>query len=203
MLYKNREKFNSISVKVGLIFSKIPLTPNQWTMLSIVPVLIAAYFIAKEEFLYGAIAFIVAAFLDLVDGSVARVTGRTSKFGAYLDTIMDRYVEGIIIFSLLFVPLPGIFFGDYFLGAEKIIFIFFFGTFLTSYVKAAAKEKALVQEELKGGLLERAERMILLFVGILLAIIDLQYLTFVLALLAMLTNITALQRILKAKKSTK
>lgn len=202
MLYKNRQKFNSISVKIGILFSKIPLTPNQWTMLSIVPVLIAAYFIANEKFLEGAIAFIIAAFLDLVDGSVARVTGRTSKFGAYLDTIMDRYVEGIIIFSLLFVPLPALQFEEFFLPADAIIFIFFFGAFMTSYAKAAAKEKELVEEELKGGLLERAERLIVLFIGILLAAIKLQYLTFVLVLLAVFSNVSALQRIWKAKKET-
>lgn len=199
MLYKNREKFNSVSVKVGMVFSKIPLTPNQWTLLSIVPVLFAAWFISREEFLFGAIAFIIAAFMDLIDGSVARVTGRATKFGAYLDTIMDRYVEGIIVFSLLFVPLPGLVLGEFNIGATTLIFIFFFGGFLTSYAKAAAKEKELVQEELKGGIFERAERLVVLFVGILLAIVSLEYLTLVLALLAVLSNVSALQRIWKAK----
>ena len=71
---------------------------------------------------------------------------------------------------------------------------------MTTYVKAAAKEKELVEKELKGGLLERAERLIILFIGILLAYFDKFYLTYIIVVLAVLTNISALQRIIIAKK---
>jgi len=188
--YKNRGKFEKLSIKIGIGFSKLRLTPNMWTGISLIPVIIAVYYLFFHDFLAAAILFIISSFLDMVDGSVARVTGRVSKLGAYLDTVVDRYVEGIIIFGLLFAGLPG-----FYLPASAWVFLFFFGGLMTTYVKAAAKEKGLTGDrELKGGLLERAERLIILFVGILLAIWNPLYLTYVLVALAVLTNFTAIQR---------
>jgi archaetidylinositol phosphate synthase len=142
-LYERREKFAGLSVKVGIAFSKLGLSPNQWTLLSIVPVSVAFYYLMNEEFLVAAVFFIISSFLDLVDGSVARVTGRVTKLGAYLDTIVDRYVEAIILFGLLFASLP-----DLFIPVYAWIFIYFFGGVMTTYAKAAAREKDLVEKEL-------------------------------------------------------
>jgi len=195
MFYKSREKFNTLSVKVGIGFSKLRLSPNQWTLIAVIPILAAFYYLVKEEFLYAAILFFVSVFIDLIDGSVARVTGSVSRLGAYLDTVVDRYVEGIIMFGLLFASLPNLF-----LPIQAWIFLYFFGSLMTTYVKSAAKEKELVTEELRGGLLERAERLIILFIGLLLAVLDPFYLTYVIVILAALTNITALQRMAIAVK---
>ena len=197
-LYKRREKFSNLSIKIGVVFSKFRLSPNQWTMISVLPVLAAVYFLYYSNFIIAAALLMISSFLDLVDGSVARVTGRSSLLGAYLDTIMDRYVEFIIILGLLFTGLPG-----FVLPASAWIFIYLFGAMMTTYSKAAAREKGLVRNELKGGILERAERLIILFVGILLAAVQPVYLTYVLVILAALTNISALQRIWKAVSRAK
>ncbi len=196
-LYKNRERFGSLSTKIGKIFSKIPLTPNQWTIFSLVPAIIAVYFLSQQNFLIAGSLFIFASFLDMVDGAVARVTKTASKFGAYLDTVVDRYVEAIIVFGLLFVGLP-----EFYIPAYAWIFLYLFGGMMTTYAKAAAKEKEIIPEgkELKGGILERSERLIILFVGIIAAAFNPVYLTYVIVLLAVLTNISALQRIWIAKK---
>jgi archaetidylinositol phosphate synthase len=188
-LYKRRDRFAKFSVKVGIVFSKIPLSANQWTGLSLVPVFVALYYLINEQFLLAAGLFIISAFMDLIDGSVARVTGTASKKGAYLDTVVDRYVEGIIILGLLFANLP-----DFFFPIQAWIFLFFFGGMMTTYVKAAAKEKELTEKEIKGGFLERAERLLILFIGILLAAIDPFYLTYTIVVLAVLSNMTVLQR---------
>ncbi|MBN1941244.1 MAG: CDP-alcohol phosphatidyltransferase family protein [Candidatus Diapherotrites archaeon] len=195
--YNQREKFNKLSVNVGIVFSKIPLSANQWTLASLIPAILAFYFLTKEQFILGAALFVISAAIDLVDGSVARVTGTVSKFGAYLDTIVDRYVEGLIIFALLFASLP-----EFIIPVYGWIFLYFFGSIMTTYVKAAAKEKEIITEgkELKGGVLERAERLIILFVGILLAAVNPLWLVYVLVLLVILTNISALQRIRIARK---
>ena len=171
-LFKRRERFSGFSVKVGIVFSKIGLSPNQWTLLSLVPITFAFYYLINEEFLLAAGLFLISSFIDLIDGSVARVTGKETKLGAYLDTVVDRYIEGIIIIGLLFASLP-----DLFIPAYTWLFIYFFGAMMTTYVKAAAKEKNLIEKELRGGLLERAERLIILFIGILLASFDKFYLT--------------------------
>ncbi len=199
--YRNREKFSRLSVKIGISFSKIPLTPNQWTIVSLIPAILAAYFLARVLFLTAAGLFIIASFLDLVDGSVARVTGRVSKFGTYLDTIVDRYVEAMIIFALLFVALPST---GFFLPIKAWIFLYFFGAMMTTYAKSAAKEKEIVKDgdELKGGILERAERLIILFIGIVAAAFNPIYLSYAIVLLAVLTNFSALQRIWIARKAS-
>src|SRR3989344_4043398 len=182
VLYEKREMFSSISVKVGILFSKFGLTPNQWTMLSLLPAIAAFYFLFQQQFLVAAGFFAVAGFLDLVDGSVARVTGRVTKFGAYLDTVVDRYIEALIVLGLFFVSMP-----SFYLPANFWLLLYLFGGMMTTYVKAAAKEKELVREELKGGAFERAERLGLLFLGIFFGAFDLNYL--------------ALLRILVARKS--
>ena len=198
MFYAMRERFEGFSIKIGLLFSKFPLTPNQWTILSVVPVLASFYYLVQEEFLPAALFFILAGFLDVVDGAVARVTGRVTKLGAYLDTITDRFIEGILILGLFFVSLP-----SYILDIKVLLFIYFFGAMMTTYVKAAAKEKELSTKEIKGGLLERAERLSLLFIGLLLASQNVLYLTYIIFALAVLSNFTMLQRIWIAVKTAK
>lgn len=202
-LYQNRDKFKNFSIKVGVLFSKLRLSPNTWTIISLIPILISLWFLVRSDYLPAAIFFIISAFLDIVDGSVARVTGRVSKFGAYLDTVVDRYVEAIIIFALLFAALPVLTLP--YLPAIPMaawLYLYFFGSIMTTYVKAAAKEKEIIGQgnELKGGLLERADRMILLFIGILAAVYDPLFLSGMVILLAVLSNVSALQRMWKARK---
>ncbi len=194
-LYKKRERFGGFSEKVGRIFSRVGLSPNQWTLITLIPAVITLYFLVKQNFLLAALFLLVTAFIDIIDGSVARVTEKVTKLGAYFDTIVDRYVEAIIIFGLLFVSLPNLF-----IPIQVWIFLYFFGSFMTTYAKSAAREKELVKKELMGGLLERADRMLLLFIGLLLAIVNPLYLTYIITLLAVLTNISALQRIWGAVK---
>jgi phosphatidylglycerophosphate synthase len=190
MLYSARRHFKSLSIKIGIIFSHFHLSPNQWTILAIIPTIIALYFLINTAFLIAALFIIIASFFDLIDGSVARVTGNVTKKGAYLDTIMDRYVESAIIISLLFVSLP-----TYIFPASLWLLLYLFGSMMTTYGKAAAKEKELTRTELKGGLMERAERMIVLVIGIALAYFSAMYLTYIIAILAVLSNLTALYRI--------
>lgn len=198
VLGKNRGRFDSLSLKVGKVFSKIGLSPNMWTLLSIVFALLTFYFILQGRFLIVSILFLITAFLDFVDGSVARFTKTTSNVGAYIDTVMDRYVEGIILFGLLFAGLPSVF-----APAYVWIFLLFFGGLMTTYVKAAGREKGVLKEELRGGLLERGERMTLLFLGFVLAIFSRVYLSYMVVLLAVLANLSALERIYSVLKSRK
>lgn len=194
-LYAKRKTFDGLSESIGKTFGKAGLTPNQWTILSLLPTLIAVYFLTVNQFFFAALFFIIAASLDLVDGSVARMTGKVSKFGSYLDTMVDRYVEAFIIFGLLFAALP-----SFIIPISAWLFLYFMGSIFTTYAKSAAKEKNLTEKEIKGGLLERAERMLILFAGIILAGFNPIFLTYVIALLAILTNFSALQRACIAKK---
>lgn len=197
-LYRHRERFQELSIRIGMAFSRLRLSPNQWTMLSLLPVMAGFWFLCYSQFLPAALLLLLSSFLDLVDGSVARVTGRVSRLGAYFDTIADRYVEFIIVLGILLAGIPG-----FLIPPAAWILLYMFGAMMTTYAKAAAMEKGLVERELRGGLFERAERLILLFVGLLLATLEPLYLTYTVALLAVLANISAAQRIWAAVDSAK
>lgn len=194
MLYARREIFDKLSIKIGRFFSRFRLTPNQWTIITIPLSLLTFYFLLKEELLFALVFFAATSFIDFIDGSVAKYTGKISKKGAYLDTIADRYVEFIILFGLFFVIYPHIIF-----SSKTWIIILLFGSVMTTYVKSSAFEKGL--GEIKGGVLERAERLILIFLVILVSYFSRTYGMYLIILTAVLANVSALQRILKAIKS--
>jgi len=195
MLSENREKFKKIEIKTGEFFSKLGLTPNQYTLISLFFAILALYFLIKIDLILALIFFLLATILDFIDGAVARFTQKATKKGAYLDTISDRYIEGIILLGFLFLPLA-----DFLLPAKVWIFLALFGSFLTTYSKAAAKEKEMVTEELKKGLLGRGERVILIFLAMLLGIFNLSFVIYPIIILAIFSNITAFQRIYLALK---
>lgn len=190
MLEEKREKFKLLAEKIGNFFSKIGLTPNQYTLISLIFVLISFYFLINREFILSLFFFFLAAILDFIDGAVAKFLKIETKRGAYLDTICDRYVEGIILLGFLFLPLT-----DFLLPAKIWIFLAIFGSLMTTYTKAAAKEKELVTEEIKKGLLGRGERIILIILAITLGIFNRSWIIYPIIVLALFSNITALQRI--------
>lgn len=189
MLEAKREKFKKLEEIMGKFFSKF-FTPNQYTLISLLFVVISFSFLINLNLVLALIFFLLAGLLDFIDGAVARFLQKATKKGAYLDTISDRYVEGIILLGFLFLPLP-----VFLLSAKVWIFLALFGSFLTTYSKAAAKEKGLVAEELKKGLLTRAERIILITSAMLLGIFNFSWLLYPIIILAIFSNITALQRI--------
>jgi len=195
MLEEKRGKFKGVSQKTGHFFSKFGLTPNQYTLISLLFVVISFSFLINLNLVLALIFFLLAAFLDFIDGAVARFTQRETKKGAYLDTISDRYVEGIILLGFLFLPLSA-----FLLPAEVWIFLALSGGFLTTYAKAAAKEKELTQLELKKGLLGRAERIILITLAMLLGVFNFSWLLYPIIILAIFSNLTAFQRIYLALK---
>lgn len=196
MLDTKRSWFKDVEKIVGKMFGVLSITPNQYTLLSGLMAVISMYFIIKELFWVAIIFFLIASFLDFVDGAVAREKNMSTKVGAYLDTIFDRYVEGIILLGLLFVNLPSIF-G---ISGHIWVYLVMFGSVVTTYAKAAAKEKDLVNQELKGGLLSRAERLILIFIALILAAMypEYNYTVVVLFVIAILANFTAVQRVWSA-----
>jgi len=195
MLDLYRNSFKKWEKKVGEIFSFLPISPNQYTLISIFFAIFSFYFLIKQNLILAIFFFLIAGFLDFIDGAVARYRNISTKIGAYLDTICDRYVEGIFLLGMLFLPLPKVL-----LPAYVWIFLILFGSILTTYAKAAAKEKELAEQELKGGLLSRGERVILFLITLILGIFNFTWMIYLLILIAILTNFTALQRINSATR---
>ena len=174
----------------------IGLSPNAWTLISLVPALAGLVALVMHQLALGLAMFALSAFIDIVDGTVARVTNQVSDKGAYIDGVVDRYVELMLYLGLLIYIGRGEFFG---LPNEVWIVLLIFGGLMTSFVRAYADHRGIVKDpgELKrmGGLLERLERLMLLYFGMFLGLFDIQWLMAVIALTALLANATALQRI--------
>lgn len=192
MLYKNRKKYVPLEDKLAFFFGKISKNANLWTVFSLISAMVSAYFVARQSFLVAGIFLALSALLDVVDGSVARLYKKATSKGAYLDTVFDRYSEAIVIAALLFVPLPTVSFLIAIPPAAWISLLLF-GSLMTTYTKAAASEKGL--PALVGILLERAERVFLLFIVIIIGHFSRVYMLYGIILLAILTNLSASQRI--------
>lgn len=198
MLAETRNKFKFLEDFLGNVFFKLGLTPNQFTLMSAVFALISFYFLINLNFVFAFIFFISAGILDLIDGAVARKKGLVSKKGAYLDTIIDRYVEIIALLGFLFLPLPKIIFPSYIW-----IFLSLAGGIMTTYSKAAAKEKELMMEKPAPTFFSRTERVISIATSMFLGVFDINLVIYPIIILAIFSNISALQRIIISFNSAK
>lgn len=190
MLEENKEIFEKITEKTNRYFSLIKVSPNIFTLFSLVFTIFSFIFLIKNNLIFASLFFIAAAILDWLDGKIARATKRVTKVGAYLDTIIDRYVEGLVLLGFLFLPLP-----KFILPTEIWILLALFGGLLTTYSKAARKEKGLSYQKTKFSLAGRSERVILISFSMILGIFNLYFSTYLIFFLAIISNLAALQRI--------
>ena len=94
-----------ISIRISNLFAKTPITPNQVTMLSFFIALISAFLFGlgyRAALIFGGISAQISSIIDGCDGEVARIKGMSSPFGAYLDSVLDRWADGLIIFGMAF-----------------------------------------------------------------------------------------------------
>ncbi len=190
MLDARREYFDSFLRSLGKHASRIPLSPNQWTLLSLVLAVCSSLLVFYKHYFSAAVFLFLAVLVDIIDGSVARHTGKVSKFGGYLDSITDRIVEFLVIIALFSVPYP-----NAILPSKYWIGILLFGSMLVPLTRAVASEKGVFKGELKGGILERAERVFLLILILITAGFSLFVSILLIIITAVLSLITALQKI--------
>ena len=175
---------------LGRLFLRLGLTPNMVTMLGLVGNTIGAYFLARGELLTGGILVAVMTPIDALDGTMARLRGEASDWGAYVDSVSDRYSELIIYGGLLYhflnlgEPLGGL-----------LVFAAAAGSVLVSYVRARASSLGY---DTKVGILTRMERYLVLAPSLVFNIPLVG-----LWIIAILANITALQRIWDIRVQTR
>jgi archaetidylinositol phosphate synthase len=189
------------SVKLGMLFSKLPISPNTWTVIALLPAFLGFLALLYGELLLGAALFILSGLVDAIDGAVARVTGAVSNLGAFLDGIIDRYVELLLYMGLLVFLMNGIA-PDLFIPHVYWIALLISGGMLPTFVRAYADHRGLVTEKedlvRMGGLIERGERLGMVFAGMILGAFHPSLLVYMLASTAVLSHITAVQRIVFA-----
>lgn len=184
------EKFSHFLDKpLAPLARSLPVNPNIITVLGMI-ITSSAGFVIPFNLFFGGLFILVGGAFDLIDGIIARVNGRVTKFGALLDSTLDRVADGFI-----FLGIGWYFF--YYLDEKGIILTFLcaIASFLISYVRARAEGLGL---SCKIGIIERPERLILLSFACLTGL-----LYSVVLILTVLSWITVIQRIFYARKQTK
>jgi len=171
---------------LGGFLNRLGLTPNAITLLGLAGTSLGAYYLARGEMLTGGLILLITVPIDALDGTMARLRNEPSDFGAFVDSVSDRYAELITFCGLLY----------YFLTKNDVLggvltFAAASGSVLVSYVKARAEGLNFTA---KVGLLTRAERYLVLVPSLVFN----QPLIGV-GLIALLGNFTALQRILHVR----
>lgn len=166
----------------------IPLQPNTITVIGFIIMIIACCFLVSNLYV-GGILVLAGGVFDVLDGVVARVNEKGSRFGAFLDSVLDRYSDALILLSIAWNlgnrhNYPGV----------ALCLLTLVGAFLISYSRARAEG---LGERCTHGLMERPERVVLLSLGAITG-----YILPVLWIMVILTHFTVIQRIYYVWRTT-
>jgi archaetidylinositol phosphate synthase len=192
---------------VAGIFVRCHITPNQISVLSLLAGIACAVLFFERQFLWGSLALFLSAILDLVDGSVARMTDRHTRFGAVFDWIVDKYVDGLVLLGIglsgtaiisQYVAVPAI--TDFAIVAFAII-----GSLMNTFIKPVVYAEIGYREKVEGkiddplegvGFFGRPETFLVLILGGVSGFIGIAVI-----IIAVCTNLSAIQRIIYLYKT--
>ena len=185
MLDLLKDKLDKTFIRYIIKFlAKYNFDPNALTIIGLITGIFSAYLIYREYFIYSIFTIILSASCDICDGWLARATKKVSKFGKLLDTISDKYVEGFFGLALAFIL------KDFIIPGFAWAIIAVFGSIIISLVSnmgSSMSNKKIFK------ITSRFDRAILLIVGFIIAgIYGSLYLTYTIALIAILSHITAI-----------
>ena len=172
------------------------LTPNAISITGFVLNVVAAVLLLEHYFVLSGIAFIVGSLMDMFDGRYSRMSGKGTPFGAFLDSTLDRAMEGIVLAAV------AAYFADsgneLAVGATVLAVI---GSYMVSYTRARAEALGV---ECKVGFATRAVRVVILSAGLVFAkgagLAEIELLEPAIYVLAALTIFTSFQRVFHVRK---
>lgn len=176
-----------IVVPLSNVVAKTGVDPNVLTLIGLLFSMAAAGAFVYGNLVYAFILLLLASFFDVLDGAVSRAQGKVTKFGGYLDSVTDRYADAFILIGIAM----------YLNKHYILIMVVIVGSLLVSYSRARAETMI---DKCDVGLAERGERLIILMIATLLAIAGINLFYEALVLLAVLTHLTVLQRVLYTKR---
>jgi CDP-diacylglycerol--glycerol-3-phosphate 3-phosphatidyltransferase len=185
-----RARFKGLLDAIGTFLNRLGINPNTLTMIGLAGNFIGAFFLAQGKFLLGGLIVLAMGPVDALDGTMARLRGEPSDWGAFVDSVVDRYSELIIYAGLTVYYIRA---GDPLL--VSLTFIAAAGSFLVPYIRARAEGLGF---NAKVGILTRMERFLILTPSLVLSIPWLG-----IGLVAIFANITALQRIFSVRKQAR
>ena len=188
MLRHYKASLTRLGDPVARALLRAHVRPNHLTVVGLGVSVLAACAFAQGRLRVGAVLLALAGLFDFFDGALARLANSVSAFGAFLDSVVDRYSDLVVLTGVVLY---------YHRAADTagvlLTMVALVGTIMTSYTKARAQSIGLACEI---GLIERPERLILLIAGA-----TFNALTPAMVALAVLTNVTALQRIFYTRRA--
>ena len=185
---------NCVTQPIVNLLARTPLTPNAVTWLGFCITIAAAALIVTEHLLAAGIVVLVAGLFDMLDGALARVTNRVTRFGGILDSTLDRVSEALLLLGLL-----ALFARDGEAAESLLVGFALLGSLLVSYIRARMEGLGV---ECKAGLFTRPERVIVMALGLLLSGFDYALIT-ALAIITFFSYFTAAQRLIYARRQTR
>ena len=192
---------------VAAVFVRCHITPNQISVLSLVAGIACAILFFEQQFFWGSLALLLSAILDLVDGSVARMTNSHTKFGAVFDWIVDKYVDALVLLGIglsgiaiisQYIAMPPV--TDFAIVAFAII-----GSLMNTFIKPVVYAEIGYREKVEGkiddplegvGFFGRPETFLVLILGGVTGFIWLAVM-----IIAVCTNLSAIQRVMYLYKT--
>ena len=169
--------------------SKLGVGPNLLTFFGFLITILSAFYLAQGNFFYAGIVIIFSGIFDMLDGRLARITNNVTRFGAFFDSVLDRYSDMILFLALMI----------HYIKNQQMMYVLLsgivmIGAIMTSYTRARAES---LVPTCKVGFLERPERLVLLIIGTIFG-----RMPAVLWVLAVLSNLTVVHRILHTWKES-
>ena len=177
-----------VVVRNRLIESR--LTPNAISLTGFALCVLAAVLIWQGFWIWGGIAFVVGSVCDTLDGRYSRMSGKGTRFGAFLDSTLDRIEEGVVLTAVAYRFAQD---GDDLAAATVVLAVL--ASLMVSYTRARAEALGV---ECKVGIADRAVRVVILSAGLILG--DLGVIVPAVYVLAGLSVVTVLQRILHVRR---
>lgn len=187
------ERFRPLLKKIlEPIAKRININPNILTLISPFIALIAAVFFGTGNLLMGGLFILFSGIFDVFDGAIARYHNKTTDFGAFLDSTMDRFSDAIIVIGLIW--------GGYTTWLVGVLAIH--SAITVSYVRASAESKGI---PCNVGIAERATRLIILVAGAFIAVAlnNIIFMGWAIILMVILSYFTVIQRIYHVWKLTR
>lgn len=178
---------------VAVFLANIGVSPDHLTLAGLLGSTLAGVLVADGRFLWAAAALLAGSLCDVLDGSVARFSNRSSRFGAFLDSTVDRYAEMVFFAGVLVYFVRGE--GDTLYAL--LTFLAAGGSFMVSYTRARAEGIGIPCEV---GMMERPERMVVLLIATLVGPMGLRIALWV---LTVLVTWTSLQRVMHVRRETR
>jgi len=171
-------------------FKSLGITPNLLTIAGFIFSMLSGFLICANNLIGGAFFFALSGLCDMLDGILARTTNSTTKFGAFLDSFLDRYADFFPLSAIAFLAFKE---RDTLLLGFSLLSLM--GSFATSYARARAES---LGADCRAALFERPERFLIILLSLLTG-----YLNFFMGVLAVFSNVTAVQRLVCAFKRLK